>query len=98
MTKSNLQDEQLARATTMLKAIAHPARIQILEILKSGEELTVSQIQQMLKTEQPSTSHHLSLLKDKGVVCASRRGRNIFYRIKHKVLGEIIDCMQKCTC
>lgn len=98
MKRNTFNEEQIAQATNMLKAIAHPTRIKILEILKKGDKLTVTQIQQKLKSEQSTTSHHLSILKDKGVLCSYRNGKNIHYYIKHIILGQIIDCMQKCTC
>ncbi len=98
MKHKTFNEEQILRASNMLKAIAHPTRIKILDILKNGEKLNVSQIQGQIKTEQSTTSHHLSLLKDKGVLCSTRNGKNIHYYIKHLVLGQIIDCMQKCTC
>lgn len=98
MQRSYFQEDQLERATGMLKAMAHPIRISILDFLKNGEKMTVTQIHEYLNIEQSTTSHHLGILKDKGVLCSKRDGKNTYYYLKHLVLGQIIDCMQSCSC
>ena len=98
MLKSEFKDANLEKATGMLKAMAHPIRISIMDFLKNGEKMTVTQIHERLGIEQSTTSHHLGILKDKGVLCSKRDGKNTFYYIKHRVMGQIIDCMQTCTC
>ena len=98
MLKSEFQDDHLEKATGMLKAMAHPIRISIMDFLKNGEKMTVTQIHERLGIEQSTTSHHLGILKDKGVLCSKRDGKNTYYYIKHRVMGQIIDCMQTCTC
>ena len=69
-----------------------------MDFLKDGEKMTVTQIHERLGIEQSTTSHHLGILKDKGVLCSKRDGKNTYYYIKHRVMGQIIDCMQTCTC
>lgn len=98
MLKSEFQGDHLEKATGMLKAMAHPIRISIMDFLKDGEKMTVTQIHERLGIEQSTTSHHLGILKDKGVLCSKRDGKNTYYYIKHRVMGQIIDCMQTCTC
>lgn len=98
MLKSEFQEDTLEKATGMLKAMAHPIRISIMDFLKNGEKMTVTQIHERLGIEQSTTSHHLGILKDKGVLCSKRDGKNTYYYIKHRVMGQIIDCMQSCTC
>lgn len=98
MLTQELDQQNLNRATAMLKAMAHPLRISILNLLKEGEELSVTQIHELLGIEQSTASHHLGILKDKGVLCSKRKGKNTFYFTKHKVLGQMIDCMKTCAC
>ncbi|MFA9389392.1 MAG: ArsR/SmtB family transcription factor [Prolixibacteraceae bacterium] len=98
MLKSEFQEDHLEKATGMLKAMAHPIRISIMDFLKNGEKMTVTQIHERLGIEQSTTSHHLGILKDKGVLCSKRDGKNTYYTLKHLVLGQIIECMQSCTC
>ena len=93
-----LDINRLEIAATMLKAIAHPMRIAILKHLEGGKRLTVTQIHELLEIEQSTTSHHLGILKDKGVLCSKREGKNTFYYLKHDILSQIIDCLHSCTC
>ena len=75
----NIQEidaDRLEIAANMLKAIAHPMRIAILKHLEGGKKLTVTEIHELLGIEQSTTSHHLGILKDKGVLCARREGKN----------------------
>ena len=88
---------QLEQAANMLKAIAHPMRIAILSYLEDGKRLTVTEIHELLNIEQSTTSHHLGILKDKGVLNSKREGKNTFYFLKHQRLSNIIDCVSKCT-
>ena len=98
MSGSKLNEEYLNKATGMLKAMAHPIRISILHFLKDGAKMTVTQIHEHLGIVQSTTSHHLGILKDKGVLCSKRDGKNTYYYIKHQVIGQVIDCMQTCAC
>ena len=93
-----LKTEQLETAAAMLKAMAHPMRIAILKHLEGGKRLTVTQIHEFLGIEQSTTSHHLGILKDKGVLCSKRDGKNTFYFLKYNILSQIIDCLETCAC
>ncbi|MCG8580640.1 MAG: metalloregulator ArsR/SmtB family transcription factor [Bacteroidales bacterium] len=97
MKIKDLDTEMLDRAAGMLKAIAHPMRIAILSHLEDGSKLTVTEIHKLLKIEQSTTSHHLGILKDKGVLASERQGKNTFYYLKHNSLRNIVDCVSKCT-
>ena len=98
MKISDLSPEELDRAANMLKAIAHPMRISILNYLEDGQKLTVSEIHELLNIEQSTTSHHLGILKDKGVLNSQREGKNTYYFLKHDTLSNIVNCIGKCDC
>ncbi|NSW46250.1 MAG: helix-turn-helix transcriptional regulator [Bacteroidales bacterium] len=91
-----LDIDALNEASEMLKAMAHPLRIAILRLLKAGKPLTVSEIHELLSIEQSAASHHLGILKTRGIVCAKRKGKNIYYTISHERISNVIDCIQKC--
>ncbi|MGM0621778.1 transcriptional regulator, ArsR family [Tangfeifania diversioriginum] len=93
-----LDVNRLETAANMLKAIAHPMRIAILKHLEGGKKLTVTQIHELLGIEQSTTSHHLGILRDKGVLCSKREGKNTYYYLKFEVLSQIVDCLETCTC
>lgn len=98
MQFEDLTAEQLEKAASMLKAIAHPMRITILKYLDGGKQLTVTEIHELLGIEQSTTSHHLGILKDKGVLVSKRDGKNTYYCIKNENLSNIIECVSKCAC
>lgn len=98
MTINELTVEQLERAANMLRAIAHPTRIAILNFLEEGEKRTVTEIHEKIGIEQSTASHHLGILRDKGVLVASRQGKNSYYSIKHNKLSTLIDCINTCAC
>ena len=98
MNITDLTPEQLDKAANMLKAIAHPMRIAILNFLDPGKQLTVTEIHELLKIEQSTTSHHLGILKDKGVLGSHREGKNTYYYLKHDKLSSIVECVSKCAC
>ena len=98
MKFNKLSPEELETAASMLKAIAHPLRIAILNYLDEGKRLTVTEIHELLQIEQSTTSHHLGILKDKGVLSSKREGKNTFYFMKHEKLSNIVDCISQCAC
>lgn len=94
---NDLTPEQLEKAAGMLKAIAHPVRIAILNLLEEGKKLSVTELHELLKIEQSAASHHLGILKDKGVLASKRDGKNTYYFLKHENLTNIIECVSKCS-
>jgi DNA-binding transcriptional ArsR family regulator len=97
MKINDLSSEQLERAANMLKAIAHPMRIAILNYLDNGKQLNVTEIHELLNIEQSTTSHHLGILKDKGVLASRRKGKHSYYYLKHDNLSNIVECVSKCS-
>ena len=88
--------KKLENASEMLKAIAHPMRIAIVNMLSDEKSLTVTEIHEALNIEQAVASHHLSILKNKGVLLSERNGKNCNYKLKHPRLSQIITCIDKC--
>ena len=98
MGYSQLNTEKLIIATDMLKAIAHPMRMAIVGYLDGGAHLSVTEIHERLGIEQSTTSHHLGILKDKGVLSSRRDGKNTYYFLKHPALIGILNCIENCKC
>ena len=97
MKKPKLDVEKLEMAASKLRAIAHPMRIAIIDLLSVNQKLTVTQIYERLSLEQASASHHLNILKNKGLLESKRDGKMIYYSLKQTHLAEVIDCIDKCT-
>jgi ArsR family transcriptional regulator len=81
----NFKDE-----AKIFKALMHPTRIAILEILRDGEAC-VCHINSILGHRQAYISQQLSVLKNTGIVEVRRDGWNIYYRIVMPNILEIID-------
>ncbi|MCF8235254.1 MAG: metalloregulator ArsR/SmtB family transcription factor [Bacteroidales bacterium] len=97
MAKMQLDIMKLEMAASKLRAMAHPMRIAIIDLLNDTEKLSVTQIYKKLKLEQASASHHLNILKNKGVLVSRRDGKKIYYSLKSRTLKEIIDCINRCN-
>jgi DNA-binding transcriptional ArsR family regulator len=98
MIINDLTVDQLDKAANMLRAIAHPMRIAILNYLEDGNKKTVTEIHEKLGIEQSTASHHLGILRDKGVLISVREGKNSYYSIRHNKLITLIECINKCAC
>ena len=71
------------------KALAHPTRRRILELLAQGE-LTAGEIAAHFSMTKPSVSHHLSILKAAGLISDERRGQNIVYSVNLTIFQELV--------
>ncbi len=98
MKFTDLQAEQVEKAANMVKAIAHPMRLAILGHLTEANELTVTEIHKLIHVEQSTASHHLGILKDKGVLISRREGKNTIYSLKNQNLTKLIVCISECAC
>jgi len=90
--------EKLERIAYILKTVAHPLRLGIVHILEQHPQLSVSEICEMLGSEQSLTSHHLQNMKLKGVLASKRQGRSILYSLKERDISLIIECLENCNC
>ena len=88
--------EKLNRASEMLRTIAHPQRLAILDALGNGGRMCNGELQALLGIEQAILSQHLSLLRDKGLLSSEKEGKFSFWNIKHpefmKVIGDLETC------
>ena len=98
MEFSDLKPEEIERAANMIKAISHPMRLAILGHLGKGSQLSVTEIHNLLDIEQSTASHHLGILKDKGILASVRKGKNTLYYLKRKNLSTLVKCISECAC
>jgi ArsR family transcriptional regulator len=87
--------EQVAR---ILKALAHPVKLEILEVLEHEEAMDVSTLCGRLRTgcELSMMSHHLSKMKDHGILKSEKKGKQVYYSIVDKNILKLFDCMENC--
>lgn len=75
----------------LFKALAHPARIRVLEILTANAEPTpVSEILEQTSIEPSLLSQHLAVLKRHGVVRHERSGNAVTYRLAHPAVSQLL--------
>ncbi len=89
-----IDSEQIQRAADILKTVAHPARLKIIDFLEPGEQ-PVAQICKCLNAAQPFISHHLSLMKAKGILSSRRNGNQVFYSVANRNVIEVIHCVRR---
>jgi len=97
MAHLDINVSKLELAASKLRAISHPMRIAIIELLTKDDKLSVTEIYKALSIEQATASHHLNILKNKGVLISSREGKKIYYSIKNMTLTEKIECINRCN-
>jgi ArsR family transcriptional regulator len=93
--ETKLTPELLEDMSELLRAIAHPLRLTIIDLLQGGKQLTVSQIQNALRIEQAVASHHLIILKNKDVLAARRSGKTILYYLKNENISQLVFYAQQ---
>lgn len=98
LTSRQFSAEKLERVAKILKTIAHPVKLEILEVLESKEPLDVSTICNEIGSscEISMMSHHLSKMKDNGILVSEKRGKQVYYSIADRSLLHIFDCMENC--
>jgi ArsR family transcriptional regulator len=82
----------LERRTTVMKALAHPSRLLMVEALASGEQC-VCDLQELVGADLSTVSKHLSLLKAAGVVLSEKRAQQVFYRLRVPCLLSFFSCV-----
>ena len=76
------------------KALAHPLRIRILELLLEGER-SVQELQGSLNIDQPIVSQQLAILRAKNIVEARKQGSAIRYAVRDPALGGLLSAARK---
>jgi len=86
-------DKELANhAAEVLRALAHPIRLEIVEILEGGR-MSVGEIAEALGEKQAITSQQLNIMKDRGILSSRREGARVFYRIENENVIRVLGCV-----
>lgn len=84
---------QFREQAKVMKALAHPTRMFIVDELSRGERC-VCDLTEMVGAEMPTVSRHLSLLKQAGLVADEKRGAKIFYRLRVPCCLSFLKCVE----
>ena len=81
---------EATRATSDLEILAHPIRLQLLDVLARKEgTVCVCDLEAAVPVKQPTVSHHLKLLREAGLVHSERQGLYAYYRVDREKLGAL---------
>jgi len=87
------QQAQYEARARIIKALAHPSRLFIVEEL-NRHELCVNEITDMIGVDVSTVSKHLGILKNAGLVTDERRGTCIYYRLRVPCILDFIGCVE----
>jgi ArsR family transcriptional regulator, arsenate/arsenite/antimonite-responsive transcriptional repressor len=90
-TKNELFSARQNGTSVLLKALAHPARIAILELLLKEESCICGHIVDKLPLSQPTISQHLREMKEAGLILGSVEGNSICYCLNPDTLDKLRD-------
>jgi ArsR family transcriptional regulator len=87
-------DENAREAARKAKALSDPIRVAMVRALGREERLCVCELMHVISRSQPSTSHHLRILREAGIVNESRSGKWIFYTLADDSILKVLNSLQ----
>ena len=87
------RQERLEKRTKILKALAHPSRLLIIEELAKGERC-VCELQAEIGADISTVSKHLALMKEAGLVEDDKRGLKVFYKLLSPCILNFFGCVE----
>ncbi|MDB5345049.1 MAG: transcriptional regulator, ArsR family [Schlesneria sp.] len=90
-----MQDNLRRFKAEIFQALAHPTRIAIVELLRDDGETAVTAVYERLELEQANVSQHLAVLRSKHIVVARKDGNQVFYSLRDRALGKVLDLMRQ---
>lgn len=91
-----MDDRTLARFTArarVLKAMAHPTRLFIVDELSRGERC-VCELQEMIGADMSTVSKHLAVLRTAGLLSDEKRGNQVFYTLRVPCILNFFGCVE----
>lgn len=90
---NNSRKNHLDARSRVLKAMAHPTRLFIIEELEKDERC-VCDLTEMIGVDVSTVSKHLSVLKQAGIVLDDKRGKQVFYRLRVPCIMNFFGCIE----
>lgn len=78
----------------LCKALADPKRLLIINALRDGQK-SVGELTEELELSQSNVSQHLAVLRERGVVSATREGNNVFYALRDPRVVKALDLLRE---
>ena len=76
------------------KALAHPARLMIVDELAKNGERCVCELTEMVGTDMSTVSRHLAQLKQAGLIADEKRGKLVYYSLRVKCVLNFFSCIE----
>lgn len=89
--------KQARKASELLKALSHETRLLILCLL-SEKEMSVSEIEEVVKLPQATVSQQLARLRLDNLVVTRREGRQVYYRIADQDVSSVVESLYDIFC
>ncbi|HPP54120.1 MAG TPA: metalloregulator ArsR/SmtB family transcription factor [Thermoguttaceae bacterium] len=77
----------------ILKALAHPTRLFMVDQLARGGPRCVCELTEMVGADISTVSRHLALLKKEGLVAATKKGTMIYYQLRLPCVVNFLECL-----
>jgi len=88
-----LTPQQFEERALVMKAMAHPSRLLMIDELSRGERC-VCELQTLVGHDMSTVSKHLNVLKKVGIVADERRGKQVYYRLKVPCILNFFHCVE----
>ena len=87
------RDEKYRALAEILKAMAHPSRLRMLDALRDGERC-VGDLQELVGSDVSTVSRHLSMMRSAGLLSSRREGNQIFYELRVPCVLKTFACIE----
>ena len=94
-TKYKIDRTQFEEPAYILKALANEIRLSVITLLSQKEEMTVTEMMNIIECEQSLLSYHLTDMRSKGILKNRRSGKNCFYSIKNERVVQLLNCITR---
>jgi ArsR family transcriptional regulator len=78
----------------IIKAMAHPSRLFIVDELAKTNERCVCELTEMVGADMSTVSKHLAILRSAGLVQDEKRGAMVYYRLAMPCISTFFDCIE----
>ncbi len=90
---TDIQQDKLDHSSEILRALAHPLRLRILQFIDQNDTINVNKIYNNLKLEQSITSQHLRILRAAGLVDTEKEGKFRHYQINYARIQTVLNAI-----
>ncbi|MBK7770998.1 MAG: winged helix-turn-helix transcriptional regulator [bacterium] len=88
-----ISKHRLEARADVFKALGHPARLAIVDMLADGERC-VCEINDQIGSDMSTVSRHLAVLRNVGLLSSDKRGNQVFYRLECPCITSFYGCIE----